>query len=92
MHLLIFHKYFLREVIGKFLVIQDTRPNLCRLIKVEYVFLCTFDCSLRKSLYYSHTFSVHTLAKIDLVRFRNRSSIRSATYSLGYPLLFSQSP
>ena len=68
---------------------EDTRANLCRLIKVKYlaliflfflfVFLCTFHCTLRKGLYYPHTFSVHILAKIDLVRFRSRSSIRSAT-------------
>ena len=48
---------------------QDFVPPHKRKISCfNNVFLCTFHCTLRKSVEYPHTFSVHTLAKIDLVR------------------------
>ena len=54
-------------------------PHKSKISCFNNVFLCTFHCTLRKSLYYPHTFTVHTLDKIDLMRFRSRSSIGSAT-------------
>ena len=59
--------------IGKFPIIPATLAHLCRLIKFNNVFSCTFQCTLGKSLYYPYTFSVHTPAKIYSVRFRSRS-------------------
>ena len=41
-------------------------------------FYVLFNLHFVKAWNSPHTFSVHTLAKIDLVRFRSRSSIGSA--------------
>ena len=57
-------------------------PHKSKVSCFNNVFLCTFYCTLRKSLEYPHAFSVHTLARIDLVWFRSRSSIGSTTFSL----------
>ena len=48
--LLIFYKYFSREVTGKFPFIEDTRANLCRLIKEKY---------LASIMYFYVLFTVH---------------------------------
>ena len=41
-------------------------PHKSKITGFSNVFVCTFYCTLRKSLYYPHTFSVHTLAKLTL--------------------------
>ena len=67
---------------GKFLIIQATRANLCRLIQVNCLasimyFYVLFTVHFVKAciIGYPHKFSVHTLTKIVLVKFRSRSSI-----------------
>ena len=63
-HLLIFYKYFSREVTGKFPFIQDTRANFCRLIKEKYLasimyFYVLFTIHFVKA-WNSHTHLVYT--------------------------------
>ena len=86
-HLLIFHKYVFtwsyRQISGHSRhSCTFVPPHKSKMSCFKNVFLCTFHFILRKSLYYPHTFCVHTLAKLFLVRliFRFRSSNGSATY------------
>ena len=63
-HLLIFYKYFSREVTDKFPFIQDTRANLCHHIKEKYLasimyFYVLFTVHFVKA-WNSHTHLVYT--------------------------------